>query len=63
MVSEILGHATTAMTLDTYTHVHDPLMRSALDRLTAHLTVKLTADPPQPRATRGNGVQRKRVAV
>lgn len=38
VVSEILGHSTIAMTLDTYTHVHDPMMREALDKLTARLT-------------------------
>lgn len=47
VVSEILGHSTTKLTLDTYTHVHDPSMRDALDRLTAHLTAKPTADRPQ----------------
>lgn len=47
VVSEILGHATTAMTLDTYTHVHDQSVRSALDQLTAHLTAKPTADSSQ----------------
>lgn len=37
VVSEILGHSTIAITLDVYTHVHDPMMREALDRLTASL--------------------------
>lgn len=50
VVSEILGHATTAMTLDIYTHVSDPLMRAALDGLTAHLTAKTTADSRQQQA-------------
>lgn len=44
VVSEILGHSTIAMTLDTYTHVHDPMMRDALDKLTAALTAKPTVD-------------------
>jgi integrase len=44
VVSEILGHSSTKLTLDTYTHVHDQTVRLALDQLTAHLTVKLTAD-------------------
>jgi integrase len=38
VVSEILGHATVGMTLNVYTHVPDPMVRSALDQLTARLT-------------------------
>lgn len=42
VVSEILGHSTTRLTMDTYTHVHDPLMRDAVERLTTYLTTEAT---------------------
>lgn len=61
VVSEILGHSTTRMTLDTYTHVGDPLMRTALDRLsallTADVTADLTADPGQVQAESGTNLR------
>jgi len=44
VVQEILGHSTILLTMNTYTHVHDPSLRSALEGLTAHLTAELTAD-------------------
>lgn len=53
VVSEILGHSTVGMTLDTYTHVHDPSLRSALDGLTAVLTAQLKADSPRSVAGKG----------
>lgn len=55
VVSEILGHSTTAMTLDVYTHVHDPVIRSALDALTAVLTadgVAVSTNPSDMARTR-----------
>jgi integrase len=40
VVSEIMGHSTIAMTMNVYTHVHDPALRSALEGLTAQLTAE-----------------------
>jgi integrase len=62
VVSEILGHSTTAMTLDTYTHVHDPALRAALDQLTAHLTVQPTAERKNPSVTTRTGAKTRKAS-
>jgi integrase len=52
VVAAILGHATTNMTLNVYTQVHDPSMRAAVDELTALLTATMTAEPVAPDGTK-----------
>jgi len=43
-ISEMLGHSTTAVTLETYTHVRTAVLRDAADRLEAALTGRRTAE-------------------